>query len=100
MCYLLSLPKIISVMLAILLYTIALASAIILVIYYFACTYEAWDDEDEKETIHFAWGRPRIVKSVLQEYPDEKKKPHVGHLPGSYEPPLLEPHKDVGDKQG
>ena len=88
-------------MLAILLYTIAFAFAIILVIYYFACTYETWDDddEDEKETIHFAWGRPRIIKSVLQEYPDEKN-PHGGRLPGSYEPPLLEPHKDVGDKQG
>ena len=86
-------------MLAILLCTIALASAIILVIYYFACTYGTWDDEDEKETIHFVWGCPRIVKSVLQEYPDEKK-PHVGHLPGSYEPPLLEPHEDVGDRQG
>lgn len=89
-------------MLAILLYIIALAFAIILVIYYFACTYETWDDDDEddKEDIHLAWGCPRIIKSVLQEYPDERKKPHVGHLPGSYEPPLLEPHKDVGDKQG
>lgn len=86
-------------MLAILLYTIAFAFAIILVIYYFACTYETWDDDD-KEDIHLAWGCPRIVKSVLQEYPDEKKEPHVGHLPGSYEPPLLEPHKDVGDRQG
>lgn len=87
-------------MLAILLYTIALASAIILVIYYFACTYEAWDDEDddEKETIHFAWGCPRIVKSVLQEYPDEKN-PHGSRLLVSHEPPLLGSHEDVGDRQ-
>lgn len=87
-------------MLAILLYTIALAFAIILVIYYFACTYEAWDDEDEKEkeTIHFAWGRPRIVISVLQEYPDEKN-PHGSRLLVSHEPPLLGPHEDVGDRQ-
>lgn len=86
-------------MLTILLYTIALAFAIILVIYYFARTYGTWDDEDEEEDIRLSWGRPRIVISVLQEYPDEKK-PHVGHLPGSYEPPLLEPHEDVGDRQG
>lgn len=86
-------------MLAVLLYIVAFASAIILVIYYFACTYETWDDEDEKETIHFVWGRPRIIKSVLQEYPDEKN-PHGGRLLVSHEPPLLGPHEDVGNKQG
>lgn len=86
-------------MLTILLYTFTISLAVSLLIFHFFGFDAIWDDEDEEKDIRLSWGCPRIVKSVLQEYPDEKK-PHVGHLPGPYEPALLEPHEDVGDKQG
>ena len=86
-------------MLVVLLYTFTITIATILVIFHFVNFVEIWDDEDEEATTHFAWGRPRIITPVLQEYPDEKK-PHVDHLLVSHEPPLLSPHEDIGDKQG
>lgn len=86
-------------MLTILLYTFTISLAVSLFIFHFLRFDAIWDDEDEEEDIRLSWGRPRIVISVLKEYPDEKK-PHEGSLLRSYDFPLLEPHEDVGDKQG